>query len=149
MAMLPLAPDRFSTTICRPSLPDTKLPTTRAATSVAPPAGNGTMKWTGRSGHCAAAVLGRAKVAKARSKTIARHSVMAELHSSRPIISGPDHCCLGIAAARHALMEFSLDPGRRREAEVATGNHRIPATVVRQLFGLSLLCARIDFFRCK
>src|SRR5258708_39038634 len=66
--MWPLAPDLFSTTTCRPSVRDKWSPTTRAATSVEPPAGNGTMKWTGRSGQSPAMAMTGAQSVKARIK---------------------------------------------------------------------------------
>src|SRR5262245_59671835 len=43
-SMLPLAPVLFSTTICWRNVRDRYSPITRAATSVEPPAGKGTMK---------------------------------------------------------------------------------------------------------
>src|SRR5438128_12667496 len=58
MAILPLAPDLFSTTICWCRLRDKDSPTRRTPTSVDPPAGNGTTKRTGRFGHSCAAALG-------------------------------------------------------------------------------------------
>src|SRR5215831_15772020 len=60
MPMLPLAPDLFSTTICWPSARERYSPMTRVATSVEPPAGNGTMKRTGRFGHSCAFAVGMA-----------------------------------------------------------------------------------------
>ena len=38
------------------------------------------MKWTGRSGHSAAAFLGKAKVATARIKMIRRNLVMGDIY---------------------------------------------------------------------
>src|SRR5262245_21857211 len=65
MPILPLAPDLFSTTICWCRRRDKDSPTRRAPTSVDPPAGNGTMKRTGRLGHSCAATL----VEKATTRT--------------------------------------------------------------------------------
>ena len=47
---VPPAPTTFSTTICWPSVRDMCSLTTRAATSVGPPAANGTIRVTGRDG---------------------------------------------------------------------------------------------------
>src|SRR5439155_10205512 len=69
MAILPLAPDLFSTTICWCRLRDKDSPTRRAPTSVDPPAGNGTTKRTGRFGHSCAAALGDRAATSAKRPT--------------------------------------------------------------------------------
>ena len=48
--MFPAAPVRFSTTTGCPHFRDSHSPITRGITSAVPPAGNGTMIFTGRDG---------------------------------------------------------------------------------------------------
>jgi hypothetical protein len=87
MPILPLAPDLFSTTICWCRWRDKDSPTRRAPTSVDPPAGNGTMKRTGRLGHsCAAALVEKAttrttELHRARPAGVEQHLISAELHA--------------------------------------------------------------------
>src|SRR5215831_237265 len=57
--MIPLAPVRFSMTICWPSASPSFCATSRAVTSATPPAGNGTMQRIGRTGYGSAAAAWR------------------------------------------------------------------------------------------
>src|SRR6478672_962889 len=111
MPILPLAPDLFSMTICCRRLRDKYSPTRRAPTSVEPPAGNGTMKRTGRLGQSCPLAVGMAAISTRDATT--RRSFTIGKWSCSPastILSVPP--CVRLAAtprsrSPHAVLQLS------------------------------------------
>src|SRR5690242_402963 len=87
MPMLPPAPALFSTTNALPSDCDSLSPTMRASASAGPPAGNGTIIRTGRSGYGACADAPALASATAESRITRKDFMFVFLPSGEPSIS--------------------------------------------------------------
>src|ERR1044072_1588440 len=126
MPRLPLAPVLFSTKTCWPSVRDKYSPSTRAATSVEPPAGNGTMKRTGRVGHscaqtCTGARISASNAIKTRRLVIGKAPALEHDPEKHVPRSGMDTGFRKRSCSPHNLSatDYRIEPAPERPVEPA------------------------------
>src|SRR6185503_5425579 len=113
--MLPPAPARFSTTTDCPHASASFCASSRATTSVAPPAANGTTIFTGLAGQdCAATSAGNASA----SSAAAHRAQLRFFIGLSPVVVVPTSICL--------TCEREREPRGEREARRERGQRLVP-----------------------